>query len=107
MRERLSELYTRSLAFRYWSKLDGDGELVWGPDPELTHLGLDQARSAREAWRTERASDIPLPERHYGSPLQRALRTFHETFVGADFLDGAPLRCTILEVSRGLCKTLF
>ncbi|RDX52856.1 phosphoglycerate mutase-like protein [Lentinus brumalis] len=84
----------------YWSKLDSDGELVWGPDPELTSVGLGQARAAREAWRTERASGIPLPERHYASPLQRALRTFQETFVGADFLDGPPIRCTILENLR-------
>ncbi|RDX50328.1 phosphoglycerate mutase-like protein [Lentinus brumalis] len=84
----------------YWSKLNGDEEFVWGPDPDLTQLGLDQARAARELWKTERAFGIPLPERHYSSPLQRALRTFHETFVGADFLDGTPLRCTILEYLR-------
>ena len=72
---------------------------MWGPDPDLTQLGLDQAKAAREAWTTEHAFGIPLPERHYASPLQRALRTFHGTFVGAEFLEGTPLRCTILEVS--------
>ncbi|RPD62745.1 phosphoglycerate mutase-like protein, partial [Lentinus tigrinus ALCF2SS1-7] len=86
----------------HWSKLNGDGELVWGPDPDLTQLGIDQAKAAREAWATERAFGIPLPERHYASPLQRALRTFHETFVGAEFLDGIapPPPCTILEYLR-------
>ena len=84
--------------YRYWSKLNGDDELTWGPDPELTEVGIEQAKAARMAWKTEREHGIPLPEKHYGSPFQRALRTFHETFVGADFLEGKPLAITILEV---------
>ncbi|KAI1794895.1 histidine phosphatase superfamily [Ganoderma leucocontextum] len=84
----------------YWSKLYGDDELTWGPDPELTEVGIKQAKAAREAWKTERAHGIPLPEKHYGSPFQRALRTFQETFVGADLLDGKLLCITILENLR-------
>lgn len=73
--------------------------MTWGPDPELTERGIEQAKAAREAWKKEWGHGIPLPERHYGSPFQRALRTFHETFVGADFLAGETPRITILEVS--------
>ncbi|TBU47436.1 histidine phosphatase superfamily, partial [Dichomitus squalens] len=87
-------------ANRYWSKLNGDGEMTWGPDPELTDVGIQQAKAARQAWKKERAHGIPLPERHYGSPFQRALRTFHDTFVDADFLEGRPLHITILENLR-------
>ncbi|KAI0712526.1 phosphoglycerate mutase-like protein [Earliella scabrosa] len=85
---------------RYWSKLDGDGEIVWGPDAELTQTGIEQAVAAREAWKTERAYGVPLPQKHYGSPLSRALHTFDETFVKADFIDGSLLRTTILENLR-------
>ena len=86
--------------YRYWSKLNGDDELTWGPDPELTEIGIEQAKAAREAWKTEHAHGIPLPEKHYGSPFQRALRTFQETFEGADFLEGKSLSIAILEVSN-------
>ncbi|PPQ99020.1 hypothetical protein CVT26_014397 [Gymnopilus dilepis] len=29
----------------YWAKLDGDGEITWGPDPLLTDLGQEQAKT--------------------------------------------------------------
>ncbi|KAF8199632.1 hypothetical protein BJ912DRAFT_658898 [Pholiota molesta] len=29
----------------YWSKLETDGELVWGPDPLLTPLGIEQRKT--------------------------------------------------------------
>ncbi|KAK7062789.1 putative phosphoglycerate mutase pmu1 [Paramarasmius palmivorus] len=64
----------------YWSKLDGDGELVWGPDAELTPLGEDQARAVNQAWKTELAFNIPLPKRRYSSPMTRALNTYLLTF---------------------------
>ncbi|PIL22808.1 hypothetical protein GSI_15503 [Ganoderma sinense ZZ0214-1] len=92
--------YGTKLWDEYWSKLNGDDELTWGPDPELTEVGIQQAKAAREAWKTEHAHGIPLPEKHYGSPFQRALRTFQETFEGADFLEGKPLSITILENLR-------
>ncbi|EEB89202.1 hypothetical protein MPER_12724, partial [Moniliophthora perniciosa FA553] len=64
----------------YWSKLNGDGELVWGPDAELTPLGEDQARAVNKAWKTEVAFNIPLPRRRYCSPMTRALSTYILTF---------------------------
>ena len=70
----------------------------WGPDPELTQVGIDQAIAAREAWKREHAFTIPIPQKHYASPLQRALQTFHETFVNGDPLPGKPGKVVILEV---------
>ncbi|KAL0960422.1 hypothetical protein HGRIS_005465 [Hohenbuehelia grisea] len=66
----------------YWSKLDGDGVLVWGPDAELTDLGKGQAQAAGQAWKTELAAGIPLPGKFYCSPLTRALSTSQITFDG-------------------------
>ncbi|KAH0580024.1 hypothetical protein H2248_002838 [Termitomyces sp. 'cryptogamus'] len=64
----------------YWSKLDGDGELVWGPDSELTVIGEGQAADAQNAWTVEVADGIPLPEKFYCSPMTRALKTCELTF---------------------------
>ncbi|KIK40093.1 hypothetical protein CY34DRAFT_286866 [Suillus luteus UH-Slu-Lm8-n1] len=64
----------------YWSKENGDGELIWGPDPELTPLGKDQAKAAHDAWKQECEFDIPLPEKLYSSPLTRAIHTNKITF---------------------------
>lgn len=66
---------------RYWSKLNGDDEITWGPDPLLTPLGLAQAVDAQEVWRREAAHGVPVPERHFLSPLKRALDTWKATFL--------------------------
>ncbi|KAG6369495.1 histidine phosphatase superfamily [Boletus reticuloceps] len=76
----------------YWSKLNGDGEMVWGPDPQLTPLGEQQAWDAHVAWETERRFGIPVPEKLYTSPLTRAIRTSQITF---DNLIVCDLRTTI------------
>jgi len=59
----------------YWSKLNGDGEIVWGPDPQLTSLGIEQARSIQEMWKTEFSYGLTPPDKLYCSPLTRALHT--------------------------------
>ncbi|KAG6895881.1 hypothetical protein C0992_011802 [Termitomyces sp. T32_za158] len=66
----------------YWSKLDGDGEIVWGPDAELTETGKTQAAAASEVWRSELAAKLPVPGKFYVSPLSRALQTLEITFNG-------------------------
>jgi broad specificity phosphatase PhoE len=66
----------------YWSKLDGDGELAWGPDPDLTDTGKDQAAMAHTSWIEELAFGLPLPEKLYCSPMTRALQTHAITFNG-------------------------
>ncbi|KAF9523125.1 phosphoglycerate mutase-like protein [Crepidotus variabilis] len=59
----------------YWSKLNGDGEIVWGPDPKLTPLGIEQARTIHEGWVTEAKFGLPAPLNRYSSPLTRAMLT--------------------------------
>ncbi|KAG5641717.1 hypothetical protein DXG03_004404, partial [Asterophora parasitica] len=83
----------------YWSKLNGDGEIVWGPDPELTDLGKSQAAVAHDAWKSERKTGIPLPGKFYVSPLTRALKTLEITFTGLlpKYIIAKP---TVLENAR-------
>ncbi|KAF8648967.1 hypothetical protein AX16_006081 [Volvariella volvacea WC 439] len=74
--------YGREAWEKRWSKENGDGEIVWGPDPELTPLGEEQARDVAKTWKTELAlaEPIPLPSKFYSSPLTRAARTCQITF---------------------------
>jgi broad specificity phosphatase PhoE len=65
-----------------WAVLEGDGELTWGPDPRLTPIGEEQARSAHAAWKRELLRGVPVPQRFYCSPLTRAIRTLELTFEG-------------------------
>ncbi|KAI6024508.1 histidine phosphatase superfamily [Pisolithus marmoratus] len=81
----------------YWSKLNGDGELIWGPDPELTPLGEGQADQAHVAWKTELQRGLPFPEKLYCSPLTRAIRTHQRSFKDLN-PDGR--RTTIVENIR-------
>ncbi|KAI0782303.1 phosphoglycerate mutase-like protein [Abortiporus biennis] len=64
----------------YWSKLNGDEELTWGPDPLLTPLGQTQGEEARVTWKEELQYGIPVPDRFLSSPLKRALDTWTATF---------------------------
>lgn len=64
-----------------WSLLNGDEELVWGPDPELTELGRQQAAAAHAGWVREiDGNGIPLPQMHILSPFVRALDTAQITW---------------------------
>lgn len=60
-----------------WSFLTGDDEMTWGPDPPLTPIGLDQARTANAAWKEH---SPPSPDALFCSPLRRALNTCAITF---------------------------
>ncbi|KAK7050599.1 F-box domain-containing protein [Favolaschia claudopus] len=85
----------------YWSKLNGDGELTWGPDPELTDLGKTQASAANEVWKAERTAQIPFPRKLYCSPMTRALQTYLVTFDGVIMSnDGGSKTPVILEECR-------
>ncbi|KAG5363762.1 putative phosphoglycerate mutase [Yarrowia sp. B02] len=52
-------------------------EYTWGPDPELTELGVKQAQEARDAWKSqlELFDPVPLPQAFYVSPFSRACDT--------------------------------
>ncbi|QRV96967.1 histidine phosphatase family containing protein [Ceratobasidium sp. AG-Ba] len=68
----------------YWSKLNGDGNMTWGPDALLTDLGKQQAQLAHNAWVTELAKKdpVPLPTKLFSSPMSRAASTLNITFSG-------------------------
>ncbi|KIN95230.1 hypothetical protein M404DRAFT_330939 [Pisolithus tinctorius Marx 270] len=74
------EKYRKQAWDDYWSKLNGDGDLTWGPDPDLTSRGEGQADQANEAWKTEVLHGLPFPEKLYCSPLTRTIRTSQRTF---------------------------
>lgn len=64
----------------HWSKLNGNGDIVWGPDPELTELGIQQARDNREQWKKEVANGCPVPTKFFVSPLRRSVDTLIYTW---------------------------
>lgn len=70
----------------HWSLLNGDGELVWGPDPSLTSVGEGQAHDARRIWNnllSEGKADLPpLPGAYFSSPMIRSAKTLYLTFEG-------------------------
>ncbi|KAI8454546.1 histidine phosphatase superfamily [Phakopsora pachyrhizi] len=63
----------------YWSEINGDGNLTWGPDARLTELGQEQARVAGLAWSREIEDGLPIPQLFISSPLSRALYTMELT----------------------------
>jgi broad specificity phosphatase PhoE len=68
-------------------------------DPELTELGVEQAKHAYRAWKAELEYNIPLPEKLYSSPMRRAIKTNQVTFEG---LLRPGLKTTIVEAGRSL-----
>lgn len=84
--------------FSYWSKLNGDEDITWGPDPELTAVGVAQAAAARQLWEAELKYGLPLPTKHYASPMRRALQTWREIFVNSGVLRDNVDRVIMIEV---------
>lgn len=83
----------------YWSKLNGDEDITWGPDPELTAVGVAQAAAARQLWEAELKYGLRLPTKHYASPMRRALQTWREIFVNSGMLRDSVDHVTMIEVS--------
>lgn len=67
---------------RKWHKYDRDGDIIIGPDPELTELGIAQARENHDVWTKQLEKGCPLPTRFFASPLQRSCKTLLETMQG-------------------------
>lgn len=63
-----------------WCRLNGDGKYVWGPDPELTELGEQQALAVQEGWKSALAAGGPRPEKWLCSPLTRTADTMRLSF---------------------------
>ncbi|GEQ68624.1 hypothetical protein JCM33374_g2292 [Metschnikowia sp. JCM 33374] len=81
-----------------WYNLGTDGEVVFGPDPMLTDLGIAQAKENNQAWTSEvREHGAPIPSKFYASPLQRSCWTSVYTWEGLRPSDKHPL---IIEKMR-------
>ncbi|KAM9915025.1 hypothetical protein OXX69_000054 [Metschnikowia pulcherrima] len=75
-----------------WYNLGTDGEVVYGPDPMLTDLGIAQAKENHEAWKKEVLENgAPIPSKFYVSPLQRSCWTCYYTWDGLRPADKHPI----------------
>ncbi|ODV94658.1 hypothetical protein PACTADRAFT_44199 [Pachysolen tannophilus NRRL Y-2460] len=65
----------------HWSKIEGDGEIIWGPDPFLTELGINQAKENNRAWKEQISKGAPIPSAFYSSPFTRSASTLVNTWL--------------------------
>ncbi|CRK14317.1 hypothetical protein BN1723_016170 [Verticillium longisporum] len=85
---------------RYWSRLDGDGAVVWRDAP-LVEEGINQAKQLSLIWQDAVANGVmPLPHSFYTSPLTRCLQT--SKLVMGPLLEnrGHPFRPIVKELLR-------
>lgn len=66
----------------YWSELNTDGNITWGPDSRLTPLGISQAQNVNKALKREREEGFEMPGSYYSSPLSRSASTFSISWDG-------------------------
>ncbi|CAN6670158.1 probable phosphoglycerate mutase Pmu1p [Trichomonascus vanleenenianus] len=70
----------------YWDEhlcmLYGNDEITWGPDPELTELGVNQAKANNREWKNQVTKGVPLPQAFYVSPFTRSIDTMLHTWDG-------------------------
>ncbi|BAE64944.1 unnamed protein product [Aspergillus oryzae RIB40] len=83
----------------YWSLQNGDETGTW-VDARLTPLGISQAETANQAWRTQIQNNIPSPQSYYVSPLNRCLATASITFKDLGLPHTEPFRPVIKELLR-------
>lgn len=81
-----------------WKHLLTDGETTWGPDPELTELGVEQAKENNKAWKQELANnkhqntELIKPTKFFLSPFSRSIDTLINTWKDiVDFKEIEPL----------------
>lgn len=83
----------------YWSLREGDENTTWA-DARLTPVGVEQARTAHDAWKTQLARKAPAPQSYYVSPLNRCLATANLTFAGLGVPHTEPFQPVIKELLR-------
>ncbi|KAK4689916.1 hypothetical protein P7C73_g203, partial [Tremellales sp. Uapishka_1] len=74
-----------------WAMMYTDGEIVWGPDPELTPLGVSQAQAVQSTWKKEGPLGAPITKaemRWFVSPLTRTGQTMQNSW--GEMLAGVP-----------------
>lgn len=67
---------------RHWLRVCGDDEMTWAPDPELTELGLSQAKDNHHQVGIELKDSMKLPTKWYSSPFRRSIDTLIGTWQG-------------------------
>lgn len=67
---------------RKWHFLGSDGEIVWGPDPSLTELGIKQAQENNQVLKEQISKGMPMPSKFYCSPMLRSCQTLEESWKG-------------------------
>ncbi|CCE84083.1 Piso0_004686 [Millerozyma farinosa CBS 7064] len=67
-----------------WRFLSGDGVITWGPDADLTEIGLAQARYNNDALKKQIENGAPIPSKMYVSPLKRSCKTLKLTWKGIE-----------------------
>lgn len=65
-----------------WHNLERDGDIVYGPDPELTEIGLNQGKENNQIWTQQIKNGCPVPTKYFVSPLQRSCMTLWLTMKG-------------------------
>ncbi|CAK9438963.1 uncharacterized protein LODBEIA_P31870 [Lodderomyces beijingensis] len=71
---------------QHWSKLNGDDEMTWGPDANLTEASVELAKSNSKLVARELANNaqsdprLIAPKKLYVSPLSRAIDTLYYTW---------------------------
>lgn len=73
---------------KLWAKkyrfLGTDGEITWGPDPDLTDLGKLQAQENHQFLVDQISKGMPIPSKFYVSPLSRSIETMMIEWDGID-----------------------
>lgn len=87
---------------RKWCHMTGDGEVLWGPDPMLTELGINQAKENNAAWKKQISDGAPVPSKFYVSPLQRSCHTLVYTWAGIKSTEIKPRVMEILRETMGV-----
>jgi broad specificity phosphatase PhoE len=70
---------------------NGNETITWGPDPELTETGINQAKAIQECWKKQAPLGAPITKdemRWYVSPLTRTGQTM--LYSWGDMLAGTP-----------------
>lgn len=65
-----------------WHSLGTDGDIVYGPDPELTEIGINQGKENNQIWAQQIKNGCPVPSKYFVSPLQRSCMTLLLTMKG-------------------------
>ncbi|KAI5954853.1 PMU2 [Candida theae] len=87
--------YSKEEWYSKWRFLGTDGEITWGPDADLTELGVKQAHENHNAWASQLQKGAPYPKSFYVSPLQRSIKTHNITWPNTKPLVVEHLRETV------------